>query len=162
MSQQPADFPQTSFPERNLNPMDTEDKPPSESIAIGIRWLEAASDPCVVCEQDVGTGPVGFKTDEPAGSLCDGCLLEANHDLGMMILMVHVVRELATAAEGINDPWKADEIMLSLMLFAKVYNQGATWIRRPIAAREFVAELQNATAKIPITVVLKALLGDRR
>ncbi len=133
--------------------MDTDQGPEANVGTVSIQWCEAAPGPCVRCEDPVGSGPVGFTQDEPSGAMCDGCLLEANKDLGMMIMMAHVTRELAIkaaeASEATN-PWQADHTMLQMMLFAKMYHKGATWDRRPIAATEFVAELHAQFDRIPL------------
>lgn len=118
-----------------------EDDRPAVKIELGpysVQWLETDPGPCAVCGREVGWGPVGFKMDDPLGPVCDTCLLELNTELGMLLLMAHTSRELAHQATSAADP---REHLVGLLTFAKVYDQGAKWPRRRIAATQLVDEL---------------------
>ncbi len=67
--------------------MSQAEPPPIELGAVSIQWL---ADPglCPVCNEVVGSGPVGYSTDEPAGPRCDVCLLKEDKGLGMLLWMV--------------------------------------------------------------------------
>lgn len=134
------------------------DRPAAEIklASLSIEFCETAG-PCVQCGEVVSWGLVGFTLGDPDGRVCDGCLLALNKDLGMLLIMAHVVRELATQAVGIEDPWQADQLMVTLMMFAKIYDQGASWPRRPIAAKEFVEGLSQRVAGVPVAAVAKTV-----
>lgn len=126
--------------------------PTAAEMGLGphsIQWFDADPGPCRRCGGEVGAGPAGFTTEEPPGPLCDVCLLKHDKHLGMLIWIAHVVRELADKATGIEDPWAADQVMVTLMTFAKLYHLGAEWPRREAKALDFVKELQERMARIP-------------
>lgn len=106
-----------------------------------IRWFETEAGPCVHCRRPVGSGPVGFAEEDPAGPVCDPCLLSFNADLGMLLTMANVSRELAARAAVTDDPWEADQQMVALMASARIYHQGSDWPARRVAAMEVIQEL---------------------
>ncbi len=122
--------------------------PPIEPGAVSIQWL---ADPglCTVCGEVVGSGPVGYSTDEPAGPRCDVCLLKEDKGLGMLLWLVLVARELARQATGTKNPADADQCLLVLMAFAKMFDQDAEWPHREAVALDLVAELRERLARIP-------------
>ena len=97
----------------------------------------------------VGTGPVGYSRDEPAGPRCDACLLKHDKGLGMLLWMGLVARQLARQATGTTDPADADQCLLILMTFAKMFDQQAEWPHREAVALDLVAELRARLARIP-------------
>ena len=124
---------------------------------VSIVWLETDPGRCV-CGREIGIGPVGFHQgrQEP---VCDKCLLDLHKDIGMMMWMTHIVRELAGEATGTDDPWRADQFMVALMAFAKIYNTGAEWPCREAAAMDFMEELKGRMAGIPWDALTKTLVG---
>ncbi len=137
-----------------------DDDTPVVELALGpvsIVWLETDPGPCA-CGQEIGVGPVGFHLD-PKKPVCDKCLLELHKDIGMMMWMAHVARELAGNATGVDDPWRADQYMVALMTLARIYHQGAEWPHREAAALDFVEELKARMAAIPWDALVKTLTG---
>ncbi len=109
---------------------------------------EADLGPCA-CGLEIGSGPVGFRLDEPVGPVCDGCLLELNRDIGMLMWMAHVVREMAETVAATEEPLKVDQAMLLLMKFAQTYHLGAKWPHRRAAVLDLVDELRARIGVVP-------------
>ncbi len=65
---------------------------------------------------------MGFRMSEPAGPLCDKCLLERNVALGMLLIMANVNRELANQPKP-DDPLEADLPKVAPMTFSMIYDQ---------------------------------------
>ncbi len=119
----------------------------TELRAVSIQWLDAPG--LCPCGEVVGSGPVGYSTDEPAGPRCDDCLLQEDKGLGMVLWMVLVARQLARQATGTENPEDADQCLLVLMAFAKMFDQDAAWPHREAGALDLVAELRKRLARIP-------------
>lgn len=114
--------------------------------SVSLEWYETDPGPCVECQQETGSGPIGFKLGKPAGPVCDECLVRLSKGLGNLLRMAHVAREVAEIATGIEDPWRADQCMVVLMTFAQLFNKGAKWPARPIGASQFLEQLQTRMA----------------
>ncbi len=121
--------------------------PTIELGAVSIQWL---ADPglCPVCGEVVGSGPVGYSTTEPAGPRCDVCLLKEDKGLGMFLWMGLVARQLARQATGTENPADADQCLVVLMAFSKMFDQEAEWPHREAVALDLVAELRARLARI--------------
>ncbi len=124
---------------------------------VSIVWLETDPGPCA-CGREIGAGPVGFDL-EPQEPVCDRCLLDRHKDIGMIMWMIHIARELAGEATGTGDPWRADQIMVALMAFAKLYNASAEWPCREAAAMDYMEELRGRLAAIPWDALTKKRVG---
>ncbi len=124
---------------------------------VSIIWLETDPGPCA-CGCEIGVGPVGFRL-EPREPVCDKCLLDLHKDIGMMLWMTHIARELAAQATGIDDPWRADQFMVALMAFAGLYNAEAGWPSREAAAMDFMEELKERMAVVPWDALRETLVG---
>ena len=119
-----------------------------------VQWFESDPGPCVECGEAIGAGPAGFTTDDPSGAVCDACLLRGDRNLGMLIWLAHVAREMAGQASGEEDPWEADKSMVALMTFCKLYHQGAGWPCRESRAADFIRGLKMAMAKVKLDDLL--------
>ncbi len=124
-----------------------------------IGWFETDPGPCVVCGRQVGFGPVGYKADDPPGPVCDSCMLELNGDLGMMLVMVGVNRELASQVMPDDDLKEAEQRRVALMTFSIVYDEAARWPRRRKAVMTFLKGLVARMKRIPIDTLLKLEKG---
>ncbi len=124
----------------------------TEPGAVSIQWL---ADPGLCpCGEVVGSGPVGYSMDEPAGPRCDVCLLKEDKGLGMVLWMVLVARQLARQATGTESPVDADQCLLVLMAFSKMFDQEAEWPHRDAVAVDLVTELRARLARIPWTATV--------
>ena len=124
-----------------------------------VQWYDDDPGPCCKCGREVGAGPGGFSTDETAGPLCDGCLLLLNKDLGNMVWLAHMARELAERASKLEDPWTVDQVLVTMMTFAKMYDQSAEWPRREAKADILMKELQARMAKKPWEELLQSVIA---
>ena len=128
---------------------------------ISIEWLEDNAGPCVACSDEVGRGPIGFKRTEPSGPVCDLCMLELHGDLGMLLLFANAGRHLASHVP--EHALEASQQRTALMTFAKIYDLGAQWPWRPVAAmdfmRNFLKRLLKQMASIPLDAVIKVVGG---
>lgn len=111
---------------------------------FSIVFREEVAGPCVVCDEEVGYGPVGWSGE--GGGLCDACLTECHRPLGMVLVMANLVREL-----GERETADADEdlhLMAILMAMARMYAKSASkvWPRRPL---DFLKEFQAFLAQRP-------------
>lgn len=121
----------TSVPVVALEPMAqpgaaclTATVPPSIAVAFdrvySIRLAQSPGTPCAQCRMPTGEGPVGYCSEDP---LCDLCLLTGSGDLGMVLTLVAVVRQLAGhLAAGAEDRREALE---ELGAFARLYDRFA-------------------------------------
>ena len=108
-----------------------------------VQWLETPPGPCAACGSPVGSGPVGFSVEEPAGPLCDICLLDRNPGLGMLLMMANVNRELAEQTVQAEESELADDRMVALMTVAQMYNQGSEWPVRSAGVLTYVSGLEE-------------------
>ena len=129
-----------------------------------VQWYEQDPGPCCKCGREVGVGPGGFSTDDTAGPtagpLCDGCLLLLNKDLGNLIWLAHMARELTEQASSIEDPWRVDQCLVTLMTFAKMYDQGAKWPRRDAKAAVLMKALQRRMPRKPWEELLQSVMAS--
>ena len=112
--------------------------------SVSIVWLETDPGPCA-CGCEIGIGAVGFHLDQQE-PVCDKCLLGLHKDIGMMMWMTHIVRELVDDSTGVDD---LRQRQMALMTFARLYHTGATWPRREAAAMDFMAGLKERLAAVP-------------
>ncbi len=142
--------------------MDDNSKRPGIYIELGlysVQWFEADPGPCCQCNREVGEGPAGFSTDDPAGPLCDGCLLLLDKQLGNLLWLANMARELAEEASRIEDPWRVDQVLVTMMTFAKLYDQGADWPRREAKAAVLMKELETRMKKAPWEELLRSVIA---
>ena len=140
----------------------TQDFPVAGRIKLwpySIQWFLNTPGPCARCRREVGSGPVGFRNSEPAGPLCDKCLLDQHFDMGMLLLMANVTRELAKQATR-RDALEAEPYRALLMTFSKVYDQGADWPLRRKEALGYLWDLMQQDDQVPLEAVLKMIDGD--
>ena len=92
----------------------------TEAPLYSIRVAENSGCLCVACsKQETGAGPVGYIDDDP---VCDLCLLEGNHELGMVLAVISVVRAYASV-KGSPEEWQS--ALEELGAFARVYDRFA-------------------------------------
>ena len=92
-----------------------------------IRFAEGGGALCAVCGRcETGAGPVGCLDDEP---ICDRCLLEGSHHLGLVLAVVLVARAYATT---VGTPKERRAALAELGAFARIYEGLAakSWPRR--------------------------------
>ena len=106
-----ADAPPSPLPEGLSRPLKA-DEP-----LYSIRVADNPGTVCAACrQQETGTGPVGYRDDSP---ICDLCLLEGNHELGMVLAVVAVTRAYASVKNATLD--ERQEALRELGAFARVY-----------------------------------------
>ncbi len=93
-----------------------------------IRVATDPGSPCRLCASETGSGPVGYRGEEP---VCDLCLLENSPELGILLAVVAVTRaygsvEIASTADR-------RDALNELGAFARIYER--------IAARSGPARL---------------------
>ena len=108
-----------------------------------ILWSNPQAGACIECERQVGSGPVGFRLEEPQGLLCDSCTLACERGLGLVLKAVNLLREMAQV-----EPKTADEHnqrLVYLMTFAALYDQSEQkrWQVRPIGWMEVVEDVDR-------------------
>ncbi len=84
-----------------------------------LRVTDLPGTPCSQCGKRTGAGPVGYLDEEV---VCDLCLLEGSHQLGMLLALESVVRAYGSLAPG--DP-ERDDALAELGAFARVYERFA-------------------------------------
>ncbi len=96
-----------------------------------IRW--AATDPgsCILCREQVGTGPIGWRSTSPAGPVCDACLSDHCSELAALLRLVNLARELADAPRTVA-------ASLAFRGAALSYHTRASWPLRPAGFGELV------------------------
>ena len=87
---------------------------------FSIRLAERGGAECDICGEPTGTGPIGCCEDEP---ICDRCLIEGCHELGMVLALVAVVRSTARLEPPTEE--QARQVLEQLGGFIKVYEQVA-------------------------------------
>ena len=130
-----------------------------ELESVSIEWIEADSAPsCVLCQKEVGSGPVGFSKADPVGPVCDDCMLNLHPELGMLLLFANAGRDLANHS---RDPLEAAEHRERLMTIAKIYDASAQWPRRTEAVLHYMRDLMRhilkRAAEIPLDAVIKMM-----
>ena len=92
----------------------------SDDPLFSIRVAENSGTLCAACcKQETGAGPVGYRNDEP---VCDLCLLQSTHELGMVLAVISVVRAYANV-RGDSEEWQ--RALEELGAFARVYERFA-------------------------------------
>ena len=131
-----------------------------ELESVSIEWLDLA--PCcvlcVLCNKEVGSGPVGFSKADPVGPVCDDCMLNLHPELGMLLLFANAGRDLANHS---RDPMDAAEHREGLMTLAEIYDASAQWPRRTEALLHYMRDLTKhilkRAAQIPLDTVIKMI-----
>lgn len=72
----------------------------------------------------------------------------------MLMWVALVARQLAGQAAGTENPADADQCMLVLMAFSKMFDQGAEWPHREAVALDLVNELRERLARVPWSAVV--------
>ncbi|NJL27047.1 MAG: hypothetical protein HC897_03770 [Thermoanaerobaculia bacterium] len=93
---------------------------------FSIRLAERGGVECSICGELTGSGPVGCSDDEP---ICDRCLIEGCHELGMVLALVAVTRGVARLEPPTEQ--QAREALDQLGNFAKLYEQIAARLGPP-------------------------------
>ena len=107
--------------------------PPAFDPLYSIRLATDPGTPCHLCAAETGSGPVGYRDEEP---LCDLCLFEEAPELGMVLALVAVVRAYASIRPASADEHR--EALNELGFFARMYELFAAksgpmrWILRRI------------------------------
>ena len=84
------------------------------SLAVGVR--------CPTCEQSFwAAGPTGYADETP---ICDACLLQACHPLGMLLALSLVTRQLANLSPKEGKDFES--ALQEVGVFARVYEQVAS------------------------------------
>ena len=92
----------------------------TEDPLYSIRVAESPGTLCAGCgKQETGAGPVGYLDEEP---ICDLCLLQGSHELGMVLAVISVVRAYANVRGYGAESQSALE---ELGAFARVYERFA-------------------------------------
>lgn len=102
-------------------------------VVYSIRVATDPGSPCRLCAAETGSGPVGYREEEP---VCDLCLLENSPELGMLLAVAAVTRacgsvEIASAADR-------RDALNELGAFARIYERIAA---RSGPARLFLPQL---------------------
>ena len=108
--------------------------------SFSVEWIDRNAGPCVFCNQDTGTGPVGWHKADPAGPVCDHCMIEAARGLGALMMTANVLRELAE--EPIDDARSFQRVVIALRAYAGRYNRSeSAWPIRRFHLLEMLDEL---------------------
>ncbi|MCP3957431.1 MAG: hypothetical protein GY719_06230 [bacterium] len=91
----------------------------AEDPRYNIRVADQPGTPCALCEAPTGAGPAGTLDEQ---TVCDRCLLEGCHVLGLLLALEAVVRAYGSLAPG--DP-ERDDALAELGAFARVYERFA-------------------------------------
>ncbi len=75
---------------------------------------------CGQCAEPTGAGPIGCLDDEP---ICDMCLLEGSHELGMVLAVIAVARAYASIDPG--QVRERREALEELGAFVRIYERFA-------------------------------------
>ncbi len=91
--------------------------PASDRPGYSIRVAASRSWSCAACgAAGAGGGPLGHRGERP---VCDGCLLEASPQLGMVMALISVTRACGAIYARASRDWL--EPLRELGLFARVY-----------------------------------------
>ena len=131
-----------------------------EPAPCSIEWFDSDPGPCVVCGRKIGAGPVGFRGDDPVGPYCDGCTLERNKDLGMLLMVANICREIAAEAEDAGE-CRHDELIVALMVVVRMYNRASSWPVRSVKVLGYFERLKERIPEVPVEAILKMMLGDK-
>ncbi len=52
---------------------------------VSIVWLKEKQGPCVLCGVETGSGLVGWNLGDPAGPVCDTCMIDQERSLGALL-----------------------------------------------------------------------------
>lgn len=128
----------------------------SDQQHFSVVWHDESPGLCCACGAMVGAGPSGWLSG--SGPLCDPCLLEHAHDLGVMLQAANVMRELADAHSGADEhdgefgkenPLR-DEALIALMTYARMYERLSTerWPYRPVGLLVYLRHLTGVFESI--------------
>ncbi len=93
---------------------------PDDSL-YSIRVAENPGTLCAACgKQETGAGPVGYLDD---AAVCDLCLLQGSHQLGLVLAVVAVTRAYASVR---GDSEESQAALEELGAFARVYDRVAS------------------------------------
>ena len=81
---------------------------------------------CAECAEPTGAGPIGCLDDEP---ICDMCLLEGCHELGMVLAVIAVAR--ACASIDPRQVRERSEALEELGAFVRIYQRFAAKLGPP-------------------------------
>lgn len=98
----------------------------STSEGYSIQVARSPGIPCAECAEPTGAGPIGCLADEP---ICDMCLLEGCHELGMVLAVIAVARTYASI-----DPLQVRErreALEELGAFVRIYERFAAKLGPP-------------------------------
>ncbi len=99
-----------------------------------IRYVKEDAGPCPSCDdcEEIGRGPVGFYGNVP---VCDWCLLMGDRDLGGLLVMAHLTREIDRLRGLMTDQDRALEALSVFTTWARFYSQDANrkWPPRILA-----------------------------
>ncbi len=93
----------------------------STSEGYSIQVTKSPGIQCAECAEPTGAGPIGCLDDEP---ICDMCLLEGCHELGMVLAVIAVARAYASI-----DPRQVNErreALEELGAFVRIYERFAS------------------------------------
>ena len=108
-----------------------------------IEWLHSGAGPCVLCEEETGTGPVGWHKADPVGPVCDRCMIDRERGLGALLMTANVMRELVEVpTEGDHSAY--DQVVMAMMAYARRYNiVESAWPIRRFHFLEILEELDE-------------------
>jgi len=93
---------------------------------FSIRLADRGGAECSICGELTGSGPVGCSDDEP---ICDRCLIEGCHELGMVLALVAVTRGVARLEPRTEEQER--QALGQLGDFAKIYEEIAARLGPP-------------------------------
>lgn len=127
--------------------------------AYSVQWMESTPERCALCDLRVGRGLVGFKHDDPAGPICDPCMMRLQPRLGTLLLLVNICRELAD--DFPSDPWDSDRRQAVLMAVARLYHaqESREWPMRALNILSFWEQHGQDLGSIPLESWLDSLRG---
>ena len=89
-----------------------------------IRYVKEDAGPCSSCDdcEEIGRGPIGFHGQRP---VCDWCLLMGDRDLGGLLVMAHLTREVDRLRGLMSDQDRALEALSVFTSWARYYSGDA-------------------------------------
>ncbi len=99
-------------------PLEEDTSPVSYAIRVPKVPIGALCPRCGTCFW--ASGPTGYENER---AICDACLLEACHPLGMLLALALVTRQLANLSTKEGDDY--DGALKEVGIFAQVYEQVA-------------------------------------
>jgi len=93
----------------------------TDAPLYSIRVAKNPGSLCAACgKQETGSGPVGYLDD---AAVCDLCLLQGNHELGLVLAVICVTRAYASVR---GDSEESQAALEELGAFARVYDRVAS------------------------------------